>query len=175
MRRPANRFQERPFPVSSNFQRGPIATTNLRRAILQVVDEFDYQLSVQGIQISVDVSPSVEAEIDGTMFCSTLRSFCGDAISSMKQGGELSLIVYADRSGIELEIADSRTGYISKEKESWLQSGFDSATHRSQDALADLRHFAATHGGSVKVQNCPEGGAAFTIYLPSTKSVRHAA
>ena len=41
MRRPANRFQERPFPVSSNFQRGPIATTNLRRAILQVVDEFD--------------------------------------------------------------------------------------------------------------------------------------
>ena len=117
----------------------------------------------------------MEAEIDGAIFCSTLRSLCGDAISSMKQGGELSLIVHADRSGVELEIADSRTGYISKEKESWLQSGFDSATHRSQDALADLRHFAATHGGSVKVQNCPEGGAAFTIYLPSTKSVRHAA
>ncbi len=175
MRRPTNSFKEQIFPFITNAQRKSTSTTNLRRAILQVLDEFDLKISSQGIQTSVDVPESVEADIDGAMFCSTLRTVCRDAISSMETGGELSLTVYADRNGIEFEIADSRSGYLSTEKEHWIKSTSSSESESSRNAIANAQHFATTHGGSLKVQNCPEGGAAFTICLPSSIAVRHAA
>ena len=122
MRRPTNSFKEQIFPFITNAQRESTSTTNLRRAILQVLDEFDQKISSQGIQTSVDVPESVEADIDGAMFCSVLRTVCRDAIGSMETGGELSLTVYADPNGIELEIADSRSGHLSTKKEYWIQS-----------------------------------------------------
>ena len=175
MRRPTNSFKEQIFPFITNAQRESTSTTNLRRAILQVLDEFDQKISSQGIQTSVDVPESVEADIDGAMFCSVLRTVCRDAIGSMETGGELSLTVYADPNGIELEIADSRSGHLSTKKEYWIQSNLDPGSQNSRDVIADAHHFATTHGGSLKVQNCPEGGAAFTICLPSSIAVRNAA
>jgi len=175
MLRSTNSFKEQIFPFITNAQRRSTSTTNLRRAILQVLDEFDQKISVQGIQTSVDVPESVEADIDGAMFCSVLRTLCRDSIGSMETGGELSLIVYADPNGIELEIADSRSGCLSAEKEYWIQSDPGSESESSRGAIKGAHDFATTHGGSLKVQNCPEGGAAFTIFLPSSIAVRNAA
>jgi signal transduction histidine kinase len=163
------------FSFSNKSPQASLGTINLRRSIVQVLDEFDHQLSIQAIRTSIDVSATIETEIDGSLFCQALRSLCHHAITSMPNGGELVITVYADAGGIEVEVADSRSGYISEEQQARLRSYRKTTGERDQDDIADACHFAEVHNGSVRVQNCPEGGVAFTIHLPSPKTLRSAA
>ena len=88
----------------------------------------------------------------------------------MPSGGELVFTSVVQDRALELEIADSRQGYL---QSPWIYSNSE---HQDETAaLQPVCQFVAIHGGLVKAQNCPEGGVAFTIHLPLAKALRSAA
>jgi hypothetical protein len=92
---------------------------------------------------------------DRSRLSELVRSLVRDSLNQMPDGGELCVTGCLTAKGIELEIAD--TG-----------SDIDNRGHKLSLAAAAL-------GCKPRWQNCPQGGAAVTIVLPSHSAIRKAA
>ena len=68
--------------------------------------------------------------------------------------------------GLELEIADSGPGLSDEVQRRVFEPFFTTKNNGTGLGLAIVYRVAEAHGGEVRVQNCPEGGAAFTLRLP---------
>lgn len=138
-----------------------LTRVNVQKSITSVMEELSDQLSQQGVDVTIDASSAIRVSADFETFCSALRCLCQNAIRCMPSGGELVVTVYADPLGVEVEVADSRTETVK-----WGEPSSD---------IKQVAQFAQSHGGFLSCRNCPEGGAAYTMYLPVPNSLRSAA
>ena len=146
------------------------STSRLKDTLNRVLGTFKRQLSSQAITLSVAVCDSLCYSLDELLFERAVRCLCEQSIHGMPCGGELVITAVEGTNDIELEIADSRNDYIASPRI------FDGQSNQTfTDTLIPVHYFVATHGGSVRVQNCPEGGVAFTIHLPLSQALRSAA
>ena len=146
------------------------STSRLKDTLNRVLETFKRQLSSQAITLTVDVCDSLCCSLDELLFERAVRCLCEQSIHGMPCGGELVITAVEGTDDIELEIADSRNDYIASPRI------FDGQSNQTfTDTLIPVHYFVATHGGSVRVQNCPEGGVAFTIHLPLSQALRSAA
>ena len=146
------------------------STSNLKDSVRRVLETFSDQLSAQAITLSVDICDDLRYSMDEPLFERAVRCLCEQSVHGMPCGGELVITAVRQDEGIELEIADSRHDHIESPRL------FDSQSNETfKDTLIPVHYFVALHGGFVRVQNCPEGGVAFTIYLPFSQALRSAA
>lgn len=70
---------------------------------------------------------------------------------------------------VEIEFADSGAGLTDRERNSLSLRGAPAATPRTatDPLLDDLRHLAMALGASVTAVDCPDGGSAVTLCLPT--------
>ncbi len=146
------------------------AASNIKGSINRILNTFSRQLSAQAITLSVDICPELHYSMDEALFERAVRCLCEQSIHGMPYGGELVITAVRQDQGIELEIADSRRDHVDSPRL------FDSQSNQTfTDTLIPVHYFVALYGGFVRVQNCPEGGVAFTIHLPLAKALRSAA
>ena len=159
-------------PFSSRRQSQLI---NVRDAILDIIDWFSDSLSRQNVTASVDAAETIQLSADPDMFRSALLNLCRNAVNSMPNGGELVFTVYADARAVEIEVADSRSDFLPSGDRAIIPFPTRYSGQASYEGVVHAVRFIETHGGYMSMQNCPEGGVAFTLHLPTARAVRAAA
>jgi len=89
-----------------------------------------------------------------------------NALDAMPDGGEVVITSYTGRGSFELEIADSGPGLSDEARNRAFEPFFTTKDGGIGLGLAIVFRTAEVHGGDVLAQNCPDGGAAFTIRIP---------
>ena len=93
-----------------------------------------------------------------------------NAVDAMAHGGDLVITSYESPDGFELEIADSGEGLREEDHQKLFDPFFSTKSTGTGLGLSVVYQIAEAHGGTVTVDNCPEGGAAFTIRIPRHQS-----
>ena len=141
-------------------------TVNIGSLVEEVLESIGPHLRDYEIQLDLEDLESIEWTIDEGMLRRALVNLALNAVDAMSQGGTLWVSSVHTEKGLELEIADNGPG-IPEELQGRLFDPF--VTTKSTGTglgLAIVERIAAAHGGAIEAQNCPEGGAAFTLCLP---------
>ncbi len=138
--------------------------------IADLVQSLEPQLNAQNIRTRVDCPATLIASVDPDMLRRSLLNLVLNAVDALPAGGELVITVCFTSAGLEIEVADSGPGVPAPLAERLFEPFFTTKTGGTGLGLAIVERIAAAHGGRVTVQNCPEGGAAFTLIVPQFNS-----
>ena len=131
---------------------------------------------------SVDQSPTVRVEsadpipeipLDPKRFRQVLANLLSNALIYTPVEGEIRVDIRAVRDTIELSVSDTGPG-ISEEDLPHLFERFyrgDPARGRTGGSglgLAIVRQWVEAHGGTIRAENRPEGGARFVLQIPTS-------
>jgi len=143
-----------------------VERVRVRQLIDQVLAARGPQMISQGIVAAVDVPAGQTLLADRDMLGRSLANLVRNALDAMPEGGELVITSYDGPAGFELEIADSGPGLDPEARRHLFEPFFSTKSEGAGLGLAVVAQIVAAHGGQVTVQNCPEGGAAFTLRFP---------
>lgn len=124
------------------------------------------QLEAQSVEVDIDVPPNTALSADREMLRRAVLNLMLNALDVMPEGGELVITSYDGPGGFELEVADSGPGLTDEQKKRLFEPFFTTKERGTGLGLSVVYHVAQSHGGMVTAENCPEGGAAFTIKIP---------
>lgn len=139
----------------------------VRPLIDEICASHALQLRARSIRVELDVPHGVTMLADREMLRRAVSNLVLNAIDAMPDGGELVCTSYVGPAGFELEIADSGPGLDAEIRRRAFEPFFSTKPGSTGLGLTIVERFAAAHGGRVTACNCPEGGAAFTIGIPS--------
>jgi signal transduction histidine kinase len=152
------------FTAYQNPQRETFLVCDL---VNEVCDSLQLQLDAQAIEVDRDVPPHTLLHADREMIQQAILNLVLNAVDVMPKGGHLVITSYEGPFGFELEIADSGPGLSEDEKKRLFEPSYSTKSTSSGSGLSVVSRIAKSHGGTVSAINCPEGGAAFTIRIPS--------
>ena len=154
-------------PAKFASDRDPIYRPfSVAELIQEVCDSLAPQLLAQQILVDVDVSLDLRLMADRDMLRRSVLNLMLNALDAMPDGGELVVTAVDGPGGFELEIADSGCGIDAANHERIFEPFFTTKSEGTGLGLAIVYRIAEAHGGTVRVDNCPEGGAAITIRIP---------
>ena len=156
---------------------------DLRERVETLEQEMGGLLAGSSMTLSVEpgAAPTV-VRCDGERILQVLRNLIGNAVKFTPEGGritvafgEATLPPLADgeppRPAVSLRVADEGVGIPEEE----LESVFDEFVQSSKTktgaggtglGLAISRRIVDGHGGAIRAENLPGGGACFTVVLP---------
>ena len=146
-------------------------TVDVDALLNEVHETFAPQLEAQEIATHIDADPQARIFADPDMLRRALVNLVLNALDVMPHGGELVMTACQTRRGLEIEVADSGPGIASGAFPRLFEPFFTTKGAGTGLGLSIVERIAAAHGGIVYAANCPEGGAAFTLSLPTTNSV----
>jgi signal transduction histidine kinase len=148
---------------------------DVRRLVQEVLASLQPQLEAQGIDEVVDLPGAAWLFADREMLRRALLNLSLNALDAMPDGGRLFVTACEGPRGFELEIADTGEGLCDEARERAFEPFFSTKSHGTGLGLAIVERIAEVHGGVCLAQNCPDGGAAFTLRLPVRNQVMEAA
>lgn len=152
-----------------------LRTFPLRKLIESVCSSLAPQLSAQKIELVTDVPRDQLVTADEDMLRRAVFNLALNALDAMPDGGTLVVTSSGGRDGVELEIADSGPGLSEDAMQRAFEPFFTTKCGGTGLGLAIVYRIAEVHGGDVTAANCPEGGAAFTLRIPSPARTLEAA
>jgi signal transduction histidine kinase len=123
----------------------------------------------------MDLAHSPWLFADREMLKRALLNLALNAIDAMPDGGRLFISACEGPRGFELEVADTGEGLSDEARGRAFEPFFSTKSHGTGLGLAIVGRIAEVHGGVCLAQNCPDGGAAFTLRLPLRNRVMEAA
>jgi len=123
----------------------------------------------QAVEVRVDrPAAPVVAEVDADQLRQVLLNLVLNALDEMPHGGVLDISLRDPENGwIELGVADTGPG-VAAEILPRLFAPFASDKETGIGlGLSVSRRIVEDHGGTLRAQNRPEGGACFTLKLPA--------
>jgi signal transduction histidine kinase len=142
---------------------------DVRELIDDVLGGLAPQLVAQGIVSYVDIPGGQRQSADRDMLRRAILNLFLNALDVMPDGGQLVVTAHAGAHGLEIEVADSGPGLSEQVRRRAFEPFFTTKSHGTGLGLSIVERIAEVHGGCVKASNCPEGGAAFTLLLPSRR------
>jgi signal transduction histidine kinase len=139
----------------------------VRELVEDICQSLAPQLEAQEIQPEIDVPLDAAVPADRDMLRRAVLNLTLNALDAMPDGGRLVITGVECPSGFELEVADSGEGLSDEVRRRAFEPFFTTKHSGTGLGLAIVDHILRLHGGSVLAQNCPDGGAAFTLQLPS--------
>ena len=144
---------------------------NLEDLLHQVVEPFAAQAEQAGQVLELDICPGSPTVMGSSeRLRSAIANLLDNALKFTPTGGLIRVSLVQDGETLCLSVADTGIG-IPPEEVEMLFNRF----HRGRNAaaypgsglgLAIVRAVVQAHGGCVKAENGPSGGAVFTICLP---------
>ena len=92
----------------------------------------------------------------------------------MPDGGRLSISAHEGPGALKSKWPTPALACVTK-RDDVLLIPFSTKSHGTGLGLAIVARIAEVHGGVCLAQNCPDGGAAFTVRLPKTRHFMEAA
>lgn len=135
--------------------------------IEDVCESLAPQLAAQHIRTTVEASHDTRVVADQNMLRRALLNLVINAIDAMPTGGELVITAISNDRVLELEVADSGPGIPESVRRRMFEPFFTTKSEGTGLGLAIVQRIAEAHGGQLRVANCAEGGAAFTLRIPT--------
>lgn len=129
------------------------------------------------ITVSV-VLPSepIAAELDAVRFGQVVNNLVDNALKYTPAGGRVALDARREANSVVLTVSDTGPGIPLAERDAVFRRLYRRDTSRSQRGLglglSLVKAIVEAHGGSVRVDDAPGGGARFEVRVP-TESGRH--
>jgi signal transduction histidine kinase len=149
-------------------------TFYLRESVEEILLPLESRLKDQAIQTVIDIPLNQTVTADRELFGRAVRSMVLNAVDAMPKGGSLVATSADGPQGVELEIADTGPTLSEEEREHAFELVPIAQRGGTGWGMAAVFRIAKLHGGAVTAANCPEGGAAFTLWIPH-KAVLEAA
>ncbi|MBN2022572.1 MAG: sensor histidine kinase [Pirellulales bacterium] len=145
-------------------------TVRLGELVGEVVESLAPQLAAQAIRAAVDVPDELTVSADREMLRRALLNLALNALDAMPRGGTLAIRAISSRESVELEVADTGEGLPEGAAGRVFEPFFTTKSGGTGLGLAIVSRIADVHGGRVRAENRPRGGAAFTITISQTLS-----
>lgn len=126
------------------------------------------ELKGLGVALEEDFSSGLAmVKLDERQFRRALRNLFRNACEAMPKGGRLRLSAREVEGSVEVQVVDTGPGV----PEAFLEQLFVPFQTTKEGGtglgLYLVREIIRAHGGSVSVENRPDGGAAFTLSIPA--------
>jgi signal transduction histidine kinase len=142
---------------------------DVRELVEDVLGALAPQFVAQGIVSYVDVPTGQKLSADRDMLRRAILNLFLNALDVMPDGGQVVITTHSGPLGLEIEVADSGPGLSEQVRRRAFEPFFTTKSHGTGLGLAIVERIAEVHGGGVLASNCPEGGAAFTLHIPSRR------
>jgi two-component system sensor histidine kinase HydH len=152
------------FARPPRLQRAPC---DLRLVVAQSVDLVRARARQQGVSVDVKVpGEALGADVDRGQIRTVLVNLFLNALDAMPYGGRLEVSAGATAGGAIVRVADTGPG-IAPAVAGRLFTPFVSTKPTGTGlGLSVSRRVLEEHGGALRADNRPEGGAVFTMTLP---------
>lgn len=149
------------------------SANDLRTIVRSSLSHWQSAIEQQHLDVSIELNSALPVACQAENTLPLINAILDLAIHRSPNFGELSIIGFRSHSRVELEIADSgpATGNAS------VSIAFStSARHRKSGSEVErLDYQARSFGGRLSTLACPQGGIAWTLYLPSRAISKRAA
>ena len=153
------------LPINRQF-------TNLSALVREVVSSFKPIAAAAGVELRATLEEDVGARIDGPAVQRSLRNVLDNAVKYASAGGEahVGLVLIGARANLWVDDRGPGVPHADRERV-WkafvrLERDMNQAVGGSGIGLAVVRDILVRHGGSVRVDDAPGGGARFMLELP---------
>jgi two-component system phosphate regulon sensor histidine kinase PhoR len=126
-------------------------------------------------RIEVTIAPDAEAvRADPAKLHDALRNLVGNAITYAPEGTTIRIDANRVGGNVEISVSDEGPGIPDEDLSRVFERFYRVDKSRARDpggtglGLAIARHLVELHGGTIRVQNRPEGGARFTITIAAS-------
>ena len=112
-------------------------------------------------------------QVDPIKLHDALRNLIENAVNYSPEGGHVALAARVEGRSVALTVADEGPGLPEADLNRVFERFYRVDKSRSRDpggtglGLSIVKHLVELHGGQVRADNRPAGGAIFTIELPS--------
>ncbi|MDX1591055.1 MAG: ATP-binding protein [Balneolaceae bacterium] len=150
---------------------------NLIDGIKSVTDQIHFQAKKKGINIDLDIDPTIEVQADYDMVKLVVRNLVANAIKFSDKGDTIRLKAFysKEKNMAEIHVKDEGIGMgIEDQKKLFSKDHF---TKRGTDnekgsglGLMLCKDFIEGHGGSLRFESKPKKGTTFMITIPLAES-----
>jgi len=123
------------------------------------------------IHVALDQPVPAEIDADAVRLSQALSNLLDNALKYTPPGGRVSLATATEPGAVVVRVSDTGPGVPAAEREAvWrrLDRGDASRSQRGLGLGLNLvKAIVEAHGGTVAVDDAPEGGARFTVRLPA--------
>ncbi len=150
---------------------------SIRDLLDQARERFIPQAREKGVNIVVDSSDNCKAYADVDMMRAVLRNLVANAIKFSRTGDVITLRSSASDGEVLITVSDTGVGIKPEHLDKLFQaSGFTTQGTANEKGtglgLMLCREFVEKNGGSIRVESTVGKGSAFTITLPSARTVK---
>lgn len=157
--------------ISPSSKRPPsFQEWDLLGLVQEVCDLLQSRLAAHNIEVELDIPKSTTIWGDATMIRHALSNLVLNAIDAMPATGQLQITSWCASDGLEIEVADSGAGINQNHCNQLFNATYTTKGEGRGQGLTLVQNVASLHGGQVSVSNCPQGGAAFTMHLPTQQA-----
>lgn len=139
---------------------------DLTDCIRGVLKNMEPQARHAGVEITLDLPSPVFIMGDSPRLAQAVRNLVINAIQAMPRGGKLMVSGQPTGSCFQLRFADSGTGFSEQALAQGAELFFTEKEGGMGVGLNIVSSVIIAHGGSMKLQNDPKGGAVITVLLP---------
>jgi signal transduction histidine kinase len=146
--------------------------TNLTSLVRETVAGFEPIATSAGVRLRTTLEDDVGARIDGPAVQRSLRNVLDNAVKYAAAGGEAHVGVVLMGARASIWVDDHGPGVPAADRARiWqafvrLERDMNQATGGSGIGLAVVRDIVVRHGGVVRVEDAPGGGARFVLEFP---------
>ena len=146
--------------------------TNLSDLVRQTLADFEPVAATAGVTLKATLEDAVGARIDGPAVQRSLRNVLDNAIKYAAVGREAHVGLVLMGARASLWVDDRGPGVQPADRERiWgafvrLERDMNQATGGSGIGLAVVRDIVVRHGGAVRIEEAPSGGARFVMEFP---------
>jgi len=154
------------------------AETDLAGLVRLTAGQFESFAQERGIRLAIEAADAVEGQVDPEKFQRVVLNLLSNAFKFTPQGGAIRCTLRLDETAgqVVLEVADSGVGIPPEHRAAvfdrfrQLEGGATRRQGGSGLGLAIVRDLVELHRGTVAIGDALEGGALFTVAIPSRAS-----
>jgi two-component system phosphate regulon sensor histidine kinase PhoR len=153
-----------------------ITTCHLQGVFEAVVVELAPAIEARRHEVTIDVAPdAAEVEADPAKLHDVVRNLVENAVNYSEDAGHVRLEARRAAGDVMIAVSDSGPGIPPDDLTRVFERFYRVDKSRSRPGgtglgLAIVRHLVELHGGRVRADNRPEGGARFTVTLPAKRA-----
>jgi len=141
-----------------------------------VVTDLSQAAEARKQQLRVSVAPGAESvRADPAKLHDALRNLVANAVSYAPEGSAITIEAAPTGDGTQIAVSDEGPGIPDEDIGRVFERFYRVDKSRARDpggtglGLAIVKHLVELHGGTVHVENRPQGGARFVISLPTSR------
>ncbi len=143
---------------------------DLRSLIERAVDLYREVAEEKKIRVVANAPEEVELDADAIRLGQAINNLLDNALKYTPAGGQVVLAARAEADVAILTVTDNGPGVPAAERDAIFRRLYRGDTSRSQRGLglglSLVKAIVEAHGGTVVVDDSPEGGARFTVTIP---------